>query len=242
MNMHFWLMYHVRRMVVWCMSACWIFTCFAMLENHEPPYGRRSVPCITLGALTTSFWEPWPQGFLLECSLTENMVQTCLVALYVESSWQGLACDRTNSSMMGIEAHIFELQGLWSWNIHENAGKCRKIHENAQIPSNSMESSWNMGGFQLSVITRLSPRHPKCAVAPQRGSFPKQRELRSEWRDVALAFPKSLEVTASSLQWPTKINRGNEAGNCTCFWCISFFSCGWCEKCSGRFTFSALQR
>lgn len=85
---HFWLMYHVRRMVVWCVSACWIFTCFAMLQNHEPPHGRRSVPCITLCALTRAFEKPWPQGFLPECSLTENMVQTCLVALYpVDKAW-----------------------------------------------------------------------------------------------------------------------------------------------------------
>ena len=47
--------------------------------------------------------------------------------------------------------------------------------------------------------------------------------LRSEWRDVALAFPKSLEVTASSLQWPTKINRGNEAGNCPLLMMHFFF-------------------
>ena len=88
----------------------------------------------------TSFWEPWPQGFLPECSLTENMVQTCLVALYVEYSWQGLACDRTNSTMMGIEAHIFKLQGLSLWNIHENAGKFMKMPKFHPIPWKAPET------------------------------------------------------------------------------------------------------
>lgn len=208
MNMHFWLMYHVRRMVVWCMSACWIFTCFAMLENHEPPYGRRSVPCITLGALTTSFWEPWPQGFLLECSLTENMVQTCLVALYVESSWQGLACDRTNSSMMGIEAHIFELQGLWSWNIHENAGKCRKIHENAQIPSNSMESSWNMGGFSaLCDYTSKSKTSQMCCGASE-GEFSKTARTQKRVARCRSGLPKE----SGSYRFQPSVTDQNQSG------------------------------
>lgn len=235
---HFWLMYHVRRMLVWCVSACWIFTCFAMLENHEPPHGRRSVPCITLGALTRAFEKPWPQGFLPECSLTENMVQTCLVALYpVDKAW--LVTGRT--------PRWWELKLTFSNFRAFHRGTLMKMPENSWKFQNSIQfhgkapETWEV----FSSLWLLSPRHPKCAVAPESGSFSKQRELRSEWRDVALAFPKSLEVTASSLTFSdplTKINRGNEAGNCTCLWCISFFSCGWCEKCSGRFTFSALQR
>ena len=92
----------------------------------------------------TSFWEPWPQGFLLEYSLTENMVQTCLVALYpVDKAW--LVTGRT--------PRWWELKLTFSNFRAFHRGtfmKMPEIHENAQIPSNSMESSWNMGGFQLS--------------------------------------------------------------------------------------------
>ena len=81
-----------------------------------------------------------------------------------------------------------------------------------------MESSWNMGGFQLSVITRLSPRHPKCAVAPENGSFPKQLSQKRVAR-----CRSGLPKESGSYCFQPSVTRGNEAGNCTCLWCIFFF-------------------
>lgn len=86
----------------------------------------------------TSFWETVATrisaGMLFDREHGPNMSGRTV------SSWQGLACDRTNSTMMGIEAHIFELQGLSSWNIHENAGKFMKMPKFHPIPWKAPET------------------------------------------------------------------------------------------------------
>ena len=86
----------------------------------------------------TSFWETVATrisaGMLFDREHGPNMSGRTV------SSWQGLACDRTNSSMMGIEAHIFELQGLSSWNMHENAGKFMKMPNLHPIPWKAPET------------------------------------------------------------------------------------------------------
>ena len=115
--------------------------------------------------------------------------------------------------------HNWTRLGLWQDELHDDGNwsshswtsgplKNRGKFMEMPIPSNSFQFHVKLmkHGRSSSPLTRLSPRHPKCAVAPQCGSFFKYGFRNGSW---LAGLPKESGSSCFQpyFQWPIDQNQ-----------------------------------